>query len=130
MQKLKNILRKYRWLLLAIAVVLVGMRIELLRVQEAFHSKAYQGYVMTYVSAQKRLTGKWPTDLNGLPRYVESERNQTEAYYVRERLEIVLNYHQRNYEKIEAVRKDGKSYTYILHLKGEKMECNSEIDDK
>lgn len=75
---------------------------------------AYAGYVATeYLTEQKRLTGQWPTDLNGLAQSIHEERARRDL----SRLVQIEQYHFNNHPRLKPVHSDGYSYTYILFLK-------------
>lgn len=59
--------------------------------------------------SKRRLTGKWPTDLSGLPQSVRAEDNYTP---VNERLNTILKYHQDTFEKLEMLHSDNNSCAY------------------
>ncbi len=75
---------------------------------------------------QKRLTRKWPTTLNGLPRHIKA-RKDYRAGSESERLNVVLKFYYQNFERLEVVRNDRKSYTCRLHLKDRVVVCVSTV---
>lgn len=88
----------------------------------------YTDYAIDYMAIQKHLTGKWPTNLDGLPADVKAEKDQTQAYYTHERLDRILNFHKDFYQRMEIVSSSDKKCSYILHLSNENVK--GEVDLK
>ncbi len=77
------------------------------KIKMAYMYEVSAGY-MTY---EKRKTGKWPNDLNGFPRYYAS---QHDGRMRGSRIE----FHIRNYEKMDILQSDDKRCRFRLHLRG------------
>ena len=91
---------------------------------------AYLNYVsLDYMPAVKELTGKWPANLNGLPRYAQAEKNRTTAYYVREQLDGVLKFHKDNYRGFKIMHSDDKKCSFTLYSKGQVVEHDSDLEN-
>ncbi len=82
----------------------------------------YASYLKcVYLPEQRHLTGKWPSDLSGLPQFVKNEKTMSADQNLDD---FILRFHADNYEGFEPVKiqKDGGNeiYTFNIRLKGRK----------
>jgi hypothetical protein len=127
---IKQFLYKHRRLLLftvsGVVILLTFMGWQLRKLGRALSAHAYTTYVAgRYMPAQRRLTGKWPKDLEKLSHYVKAEKDYSRT---NESLNSVLEFHRNSFERFEAVRGDRKSCTYRLYLKGFTVKCESVVN--
>ena len=87
---------------------------------------AYTDYVSReYMSAQRRKTKKWPTNLNKLVEHVRAEEDYSRANRY---LNDVLDFHNDSFERIEMISHEDRKFVYRLHLKGYTVRCNSTVN--
>lgn len=128
MEKIKPFLHRFKWPLLIASFLLAGfwMSWQSVKYGRAIAAHSFTSYIAEeYMPSQRRLTGKWPTDLSKLPQSVKAETDYTPA---NERLNTILKYHQDTFEKLEMLRSDSKSCTYRLHLKNNAPVCKSTVN--
>ncbi len=77
------------------------------------HKNAYGVYVARhYMPVQRKLSGKWPTSLNG----------------------VTSEFHRNYFRSLEIVKSDDKSCHYVLHLRGyypwtqDSLTCDSTLN--
>lgn len=134
-KEILQFLHKYRWLFLATGLIVAAVCYFIsLAIKSVVHNHnqwMYRAYVEDdYLPDQKKVTGKWPKDLRGLPNYIRTKKKQTEDQdYDREWLDDVLRYHRNNYEGLEPVQSSNKKYSFNLRLRDQTIECETTIDD-
>lgn len=102
------------------ALTLAGRKV--LEATDRLSSYRLTDYVAgIYMPAQRRLTGKWPTNLDGLPNYFRADKKRNVV------TEVMRNYYD-NYESLEVIKVDKKAYHYRIRLKNRTADCHSSIN--
>ncbi len=127
--KSKNLKLLAIGMLVLIATVSTVFILSLKRAGDNLHQFTYMSYVSAeYVPNYKKNFGKWPSDLDKLPSVLESKLKRTQAYYVRERLQLILKFHKENYKGITTLNKGEKIFYYSLLLESRNVKCESNLE--
>lgn len=111
---------------LAAAIFLVST---LRRAGNNINQFTYMSYISSeYIPNYKKEFGSWPSNLDELTSVLESKLKETKADFVRERLELILNFHRYNYKGIVSSKKDERSFQYSLLLENGNVICESSLD--
>ena len=134
MLQIKEVLIRRRTYIIACLLLCVvsgaAILLSLRHLEENLRLKRYFDYAtLDYMARQKQITGKWPTNLDGMPAFVRQEYSQTTAYYVRERLGDVEQFHKRNYLGLQILRSDDRTCTILLKLKGREQKLDIDINN-
>jgi hypothetical protein len=119
---------RYKYLLIGLGIAFVcflgvmgwGLR----QLPYAFGWARYKGYVYEYLETQKQKTGKWPSDLNGLPGALEADAKKTGNT---ERWQKLREFHKNEYQSIEKVSEDKNQAVYRIHLRTETKELGPSL---
>jgi hypothetical protein len=127
MKRLAKFLHKYRWPLLISIVLPVSLLIFFFRHMSKFAdslaAKTYTEYVKHfYLPEQRRKTGKWPANLDGLPRENPAGHDGM--------TEHALLFHTRLFQSFEPLQATPRKYSYILHLQNYDVKCTSCLREK
>ena len=123
--------RKTRNVFLVVGVIAISTLLLFVvfmnKTADNLHQFTYASYVsLEYVPRYKKEFGKWPSDLKGLPAYLITKKRDTEAHYVKERLNLVYEFHKTNYENFVPLKIHGSRYYYKIIIKGDELKCSSD----
>jgi hypothetical protein len=114
-----------KWLAFAFACTLFIVFLMFYIAVKRVNSYTFMNYTASvYLPAQRRLNGKWPTNLHGLSAYVKAEEKRKGKSYMLD--DVLRDYHQL-FQSMEIVKADRNTMNFRLHLKYWSADCKSTV---